>query len=114
MKTTRQHLIEAFRRGEEVIAHRFGKQIGVSRQAVHQCLSALEQSGAIGRLEYGVWVLVDPDALPELAEREPAQPRPQGREITAPVARLLAFFRIRPAQIDLPARRHFRSDQVPA
>ncbi|WP_042886371.1 HTH domain-containing protein [Cupriavidus necator] len=114
MTTARHQLIEAFRRGEEVIAARFAEKLSVSRQLVHKNLSLLEQAGAIAQQARGIWVLVDPDALPQNAEREPAQPQPQSRDITAPVAQLLAYFGIRLAEIDLPARRHLRFDQVPA
>ncbi|WP_316150458.1 helix-turn-helix domain-containing protein [Cupriavidus sp. BIC8F] len=115
MKTTRQHLIEALRRGEAVIASHFAGVAGVSRQAVHMELVKLERAGAVVRRRDGVrgeWALASPEALPAVAERTVVE-KPQ-RETGNAAAELLAFFGIRLAHIQLPARRHFRSDEVPA
>ncbi|WP_454752173.1 hypothetical protein [Cupriavidus necator] len=112
MKTTRQYLIEALRRGEAVVASQIAKAAGVSRQAVHMELVKLERAGAVVRRVRGEWTLASPEALPAFAERAVVEKPP--RETSSGAAELLAFFGIRLAHIQLPARRHFRSDRVPA
>ena len=114
MKTTKQQLIEALRRGEVVIATRFAGAAKVSRQAVHKELVALEKAGAVARRAgwRGQWELVNADALPAVVERMVVEKPP--RDVGGAAAGLLAFFGIRLAHIQLPARRHFRSDEVPA
>ncbi|WP_349609106.1 helix-turn-helix domain-containing protein [Cupriavidus sp. DF5525] len=114
MKTTRQYLIEALRRGEAVVASQIANAAGVSRQAVHMELVKLERAGAVVRRRgvRGEWTLASPEALPAVAERAVVEKPP--RETGGAAAELLAFFGIRVAHIQLPARRHLRSDRVPA
>ncbi|RWA55321.1 hypothetical protein AU476_07375 [Cupriavidus sp. UYMSc13B] len=110
MKTARQQLIEALLRDGVVRSARFAQMAKVSRQLVHTEMVRLEKAGAVLRLR-GQCVLVNAEALPTIVERTVVEAPP--REVGG-AAELLAFFGIRPAHIQLPARRHFRSDQVPA
>lgn len=115
MKTTKQQLIEALQRDEVVIATRFATTAKVSRQLVHRELVRLEKVGAVARLSGGLrgqWVLLNANALPVVVESTVVEAPP--RQVGGAVAELLAFFGITLAHIQLPARRHFRSDEVPA
>lgn len=106
MTTVATHLAAALRRGEFILPTRFAIDHGVSRQNVNQILHRWLAKGAIVR-DGRAWVLADGSLLPTTPAHVAMRVA-----VENPAAPLLAFFGIAPANIDLPARKHFQSEEA--